>query len=276
MTPERIVHPGPPAAERINALPCTAERRELVLAAGRPLDAAVTEALAGTGADGAYLRIADAAADSLDFVRPAPAPGDGHAAWYSDTTRLAPATITEAGIHAGRRDGAPFLHVHGLWQGADGETRMGHVLPHATRLSRDTTVTAWLIRGARLEVAADAETQFPLFRPVPTDAGPGRGAVLATIRPNEDIRDAIATMAAEAGLATAEIQGIGSAVGTRFADGGALDSYATEVLVRAGHVSGPEVTLDVASVGFDGGHLTGALGARNRVCVTFELLLLGA
>ena len=272
-TDRRLVHPGPVAADRIAWLSCRATPRRVVLHAGASLLDAAAAALDATGGDAAWLRLRDVAADRLSYVQPAPAPGDGRVAFYTATATLERTTIHDLGLHLGRRDGAPFAHGHGIWSPADGPARMGHVLADRTFLSRDAEVDMIDLRGAMLTVVDDAETGFALFRPEARGGAPSPNAALATIRPNEVLHDALAAVASDARLAAARVHGLGSLIGTAFADGPAIGTDATEILVLSGRIDADGPRLDVASVGFDGAHRSGRLASGNRVCVTCEALL---
>ncbi len=264
----RIAHPGPRAAERLAWVPCAAVPRRITLPAGVPLLDAMA---AATGGASAWIDLSGLAAERLAFVRPAPAPGDGHAAWYSEATVLDGAEIRVAGAHLGRDGASPFAHVHGAWTGRDGVEWMGHLLPGETVLSREAEVPALLLRGAQLERREDAETRFSLFHPA--GGGPGT-AVLATIRPNEDLHAALVAVARAAGMDRARVHGLGSLAGTAFADGSRIGAYATEVLLTGGTVGPEGAELTAETIGFDGGRGAGRLApGKNPVCVTFECLL---
>ncbi|MGY9049735.1 hypothetical protein P775_17700 [Puniceibacterium antarcticum] len=269
----QITHPGPVATDRISAVPCRVTRKKVTLSAGVPLLQAMTAAVDGAAA---WFDLSDLTVAKLSFVRPAPAPGDGHVAWYSAMTTLYDARIIRAGVHLGRRDGAPFAHVHGIWADRDGALHMGHLFSEDTVLDHAVNVDVLLITGAHLESAQDSETQFLLFRPVKTSEIAGPNAVLAIARPNAVIDDALVAIAGQAGLESAAIHGIGSLIGTEFATGDGISSYATEVLLTKGRLTQSGVALEAACVGFDGPYAEGPLArSRNTICVTFELLLVG-
>ena len=102
--------------------------------------------------------------------------------------------------------------------------------------------------------------------------------LLAKVRPNEDIDLAIEEICRRQGLAAANVYGIGSLNGVRFADGSKVDSYATEVLIQSGRVSNidgrPHSKLVIDVVDMDGGiHSGELLRGDNPVCVTFELVI---
>ncbi|PAU74545.1 PCC domain-containing protein [Halomonas salipaludis] len=272
----RIMHPGPWADQRHQAVPCRVTQRRLVLRGGQTLHAAVVMALEESGARAAYLELAEATMASLRYVIPADDESGEHAAWYSATHELAPpALLHRAGLHVGRRDGKPFLHCHGLWEGADGSQAMGHMLPTESVLAEDTEATCLVVEDALLEVIHDAETRFSLFAPRPE--GPpstGTNALLFTLRPNQDLGEAVEALADRYGLTEAQLSGLGSLVGTTFADGSVLSSHATEVLILSGRLEHGKAIIELASVGIDGIHRQGHLApGHNAVCVTAELIL---
>ena len=272
-------HPGPPAPERERVAPCRAERLSLRLCAGRSVNAAVTGALAEAGFSSGYAHLEDVAVSPMRYVIPAAAPDASHVAWYSDTR--APegvVTIERAGVIAGIRDGAPFIHCHGVWHEPDGTRRAGHLLPHEAVVAADTTVRAWGIEGACFVARDDAETNFKLFSAEAAWADVAAPtALVCTIRPNGDISHAIEGICRGHGMDAAAIFGVGSLAGVDFADGRHVPSCATEVFVTAGGVSPAGCTLDVALVDMDGAvHEGRLLRGRNPVCVTFELLVIAA
>lgn len=276
-----IRHPGPVATERFAAIPCAAEPLTLWLHSGRSINDAVAQAFADAGFPGGYIRLRDAPVDPLLYVIPAASPDGAHAAWYSGT--FAPKGITvieDAGLIAGQRDGEPFLHCHGIWRTPDGVRRMGHLLPLDSQLAEPVEVVAWGVAGALFDVRDDAETNFRLFEPIETPVSGerrGRRAAICTVKPNEDIGQAIEAVCRRHGFDHASIQGIGSLVGADFDGGSAVSSYATEVLVTGGAVRSDRCTLDITLVGMDGVISAGRLRrGANPVCVTFELLIVAS
>ena len=271
--PRQIRHPGPPAAARITALPCRAVPLRLTLRAGQSLAAAVPAAMAQAGFAHGYLRLDGARFAPLSFVTPAPATGDGHAAWYSATHRHLAAQVRYGGLHLGQRDGAPFVHCHGIWASDLPDT--GHMLCEGSILAQDQVVTGWGLAGAGLVASPDVETGFTLFQPQATDTAASPDACLITLRPNQDITTALADFAREQGVRAARVEGIGSLIGTAFSDSRTIPSYATEFLIVRGRISTGEVALEGVSTGFDGQGRLGRLApALNAICVTAEILLL--
>lgn len=276
-----LVHPGPPAQDRLSSVPGRISRLSLRLAKDFTVNEAVATALAEAGFESGYVRLRNVALEPLKYVIPAPSPDDAHAAWYSETH--APAgcgLVEEAGAIVGLRDGAPFIHCHGIWQLADGSRRMGHLLAHDSFLAQETQVEAWAITGALFEVRDDPETNFRLFAPAMRGDRPessGARGFLCAVRPNEDITQTIEQACRQQGISHALVHGIGSLVGADFADGTHVASYATEVLVISGEVvptdAGPHCRLDIALVDIEGTITEGRLAGHNSVCVTFELLI---
>ncbi|MCH8466378.1 MAG: hypothetical protein LAT78_07415, partial [Roseinatronobacter sp.] len=209
-----IPHPGPPAPARADILPCEAVSLRLTLRAGLPLTEAIVTAFAAQGFAYGYLRLEGVALAPLAYVMPAPAPGDGHAAWYSATHTQPQARIATGGAHLGLREGRAFLHCHALI--ASGE--MGHVLCDDSRGAEDVSVQAWGLRGAGLVAQEDSETQFTLFRPAPLGQPARTTAWLVTLRPNQDIGAAVLALARAHQITHARVDVIGSLVGREFAD----------------------------------------------------------
>lgn len=262
----KLQHPGPVAAERISAVPCRATHRRVRLPAGSTLLAAMTKAAGGAGA---WFDLTDLPTEKLTFVRPAAALDDQHVAWYSEETVMRRAVIRQAGAHLGQRDGKAFAHIHGLWTEEDGTRHAGHLLDEKTVLSADHTVDFWVLEGAIFESAPDPETGFTLFHPVRTHRVDNPNAVLAMIRPNELIDEGIAKCSAVAGLSVSAVKGLGSLVGAKLKGPSTLNDIASEVLLIGLRAE------NVIAVGFEGPPISGELAPfSNRVCVTFEVLLL--
>lgn len=267
-----LEHPGPAAPDRIAALPCAAIPLELPLSAGMPLLETLSRAAEAAGVSAAWLELADAPMARLDYLRPGPDRSGVHAAWYDGPHKADGASLIQLGLHLGRRDGAPWLHGHGLWAGSRG-IGGGHVVPDGAVLAEPATAHGWALDGARLEVAPDPETRFDLFQPVATEAVSSADAVLVTLRPNQDITEALEAAAAAHGITEGTLQGLGSLVAPRFLQG-SEDSFATEVLITEGWIEDGRAYLNAAVVGF-GGRVSVAPLARGGcgVCVTCEVLI---
>lgn len=272
----RLQHPGKVAKERLCALPCEAVPIRVSLVGGQSLAQAVQSAFAKMGFDFGYLRLDGASFAPLCFVTPAPSASGEHAAWYSETyVRTAPVHVRHAGVHVGQREMQPFLHCHGLWDGATCLPDAGHVLCDDSILSHDFEASGWGLRGAGLVSRHDPETNFMLFQPQVTNTRAQTNALLMTLRPNQDIRSALLAFGDHHGITTARLEGIGSLVGTVFREGQKIESHATEILIIDGQLRDSELDLQIASVGFDGRGFTGCLAhAANAICVTAEILMI--
>ncbi len=295
-----IQHPGPAMPQRIDAVPVSLRRHDLLLQPGRPLLDAVVNALRAV--DGgrshpvttsAVLRLSGGAFEPFAYVMPALSTSADHAVYFSGrfdadgTVRLHTACVTFGG-----QSGEPWLHCHALWTAADGSPGGGHVLPRDAVVSAPIEATAWCMDGGGFDVVRDDETRFSLFRPQPAataDAGtPDRRghqtaqpkALVLRLAPNEDVCTAIESACRQHGLRHAIVRGgVGSTVGAVFDDGRRVEPFVTEVLIREGRVrSGadgePVAEIDVSLVDYTGGLAEGRLArGANAVLVTFELVL---
>ena len=271
-----LKQPGPVHPERIDSVEGLGHALAFMLQAGVPLNQALTKPLVEAGMRGGTLVFAGGAFGPFSYVMPGPPDGPAHVAYFSAPRSPAGITRVEiANATFGWRDGAPFVHCHGAWL-ENGGRRGGHVLPHETMVAEATMVRAWALRDVAIEADADAETNFTLFHPVAAALDPhGVPTIVARIKPNEDITEAIEAIARRHGIANATVRGsLGSLIGARFADGGRVEHHATEVLVRAGHISGGKAELDMLVVDMDGAVHEGRLiRGDNPVCITFELIL---
>ena len=284
MTTRRIVQPGPVAAQRNQSVEARGRAFSFTLQAGLPLLEAARRGFAAQGFAGGVLNIKSGALGPFAYVMPALSKTPDNAAFYSDTFR--PPGVVRLGMAAmtlGRRDGAPFFHCHGLWLEADGRAGGGHILPEATVVAGPFEVDAFGLDGAVFAAEPDPETNFTLFGPVPAAASRAETtsrAYALRLRPNQDFAGALEAFCREQGISRATIHGgVGSIIGARFADGRAVEPFATEMAVRAGAIrSGAngalEADLDVALVDYTGGLAEGRLSrGDNPVLMTMELVL---
>jgi predicted DNA-binding protein with PD1-like motif len=272
----RLVQPGPVQAERIKSLPGWCERTEVPLPAGVPLAEAIAQPLIAAGVHAATLRIEGLTLDPLRCVMPGPADGPAHVAYFSGPREAAGVSrIDQANVTFGCVDGVPRLHCHAVWTEADGALRGGHVLLDESVVAVPSVGVAWTFRDLGIVAEPDPETNFPLLRPVRLRAQSVTNAVLARVRPNEDVCAALETIAKRHGLRNAHVRGsLGSLVGAEFTDGRTVPDHATEVLVRRGEVRDGTAVIDMAVVDMQGHVHTGRLvRGRNAVCITFDLVL---
>lgn len=280
----RIQQPGPAPADRIQWLPARGRRLSLSLRPGKLLLEAISDAFAAEGFGGGVLTLPSGMALApFAYVMPALAQDDAHAAFYSATFRPEGVTRLEGGaLTFGTRDGAPFFHGHALWREADGTRSGGHILPDQTVLAEPITVEAVGLDGAGFVAEQDAETGFKLFVPGERPAGDAiasDGFYVLRLRPNQDVFAALEGFCAARGISAATIHGgVGSTIGASFADGRAMEPFATEIAIREGTVrrtsSGLEASLDIVLIDYTGGIGEGALKrGDNPVLMTLELVI---
>lgn len=280
----RIVQPGPPASERIQWVEARGRAFSFTLEAGLPLLEAARLGFAAQGFAGGTLNMGSGALGPFAYVMPALSRTGENAAFYSDSYRPSGITRLEVGaMTLGQRDGAPYFHCHALWTEADGRAGGGHILPEETLVAEPFTVEAFGLDGAMFAAEYDGETNFKLFGPVrcvPARAETNARVFALRLRPNQDFASALETFCAERGIACANLRGgVGSIIGARFADGRAVEPFATEMAVGVGTIatgaSGAlEAELDVALVDYLGGIAEGRLArGDNPVLMTMELVL---
>jgi predicted DNA-binding protein with PD1-like motif len=270
-----LVQPGPVHPRRIDSFGGTARSLTFPLRAGVSLLQAATEPLVNAGWHGGTLSFTGGAFDPFRYVMPGPPDDASHVAYFS--APRAPAGITrieQANATFGWHDGQPFLHCHAAWTEPDGARRGGHLLTAESIVAVPATVQAWGFTAIGIATSLDTETNFTLFQPSGSseDRAP---AVVARVRPNEDIVTAVETIARLHGMPDATIRGsLGSLIGAHFTNGTIVPDNATEVLVRAGRVEAGVAKIDLLAV--DGrGHVHEGWLERgaNPVCITFDLVL---
>ena len=268
-----MVQPGPVHPVRIDSFAADARTLTFTARAGESLLDAMTGPLVAAGFQAAVLRFGGAMAEPFVYVRPDTAPDASHVAYFSQPHAPAGRVLIEqAAATFGWHGGAPFLHCHAVWIEPDGQRRGGHILNGDTRLAADVTAEAWGFDTLRIETADDAETNFSLLQPSGRSA-PGANAILARVKPNQDIVAAIEAIARA--MPNATIRGsLGSLIGARFDDGRTVPDLATEVLITAGQVRGDTAVLDAAVVDMAGRVHQGRLSrGENPVLITFDLVL---
>lgn len=276
--PDHINQPGP-AGEPCSFAPTGLIDLDFELPAGAVLQTALGQEIINRGLNGACLTMAGADMSQMQFVIPAAPPDAAHVAWYSTThTPAMPGHIKDARIIIGWQSGKPFLHSHAIFADAAQNTHMGHLLNDHCVLSAPTRVRGFGFCDARFNRTPDPETNFELFKPENIRKVSNPQGMLLRIAPNTQIDDALIACCQNAGWQQANIHGIGSLIGTHFADGRTLNSFATELLVTGGHIDlrgpAPRVDLEIAIVGMDGKFMQGRLKpGHNPTLITCELLL---
>jgi acyl-CoA synthetase (AMP-forming)/AMP-acid ligase II len=275
----QLKHPGPVSPIRYEAVRTELTPVEGVLRPGEGFLAGVARVFAEAGCKGGFVNIEGGACDPFRYVLPAFSPDKDHAAWYSAT--FAPAAggrFEKATAIFGERDGAPFLHCHGIWDTGEGGLRMGHVLPFDSVVSEPIAVKGYGSATATFDSIPDPETNFTLFSAKGEgDAGSG---ILLRIRPNEDVATVIEDVCRRHGIGSGRIFGIGSINEPVFEDRRRIACLATEIAVDNAVLEqtaeGLRATLDAAVVDTDGVIYHGRLArGDNPVGVTFELVIVG-
>ncbi len=163
----RVLQPGPAPAERVQWVAGNARPLEFTLEPGLNFIEAIRRPLGQAGGESAVLTLEGGAFGPFTYVVPAPAPTPEHAAFYSEFHRPPGISrLEDAAVTFGLRDGAGFLHCHGVWTGADGVRRGGHVIPDQTAVAEPIRARAWVLDGMKFEAQPDPETNFTLFGPV--------------------------------------------------------------------------------------------------------------
>ena len=267
----RMVHPGPRAADRVEARRARLRRVAGILPKGATVMQAVGDLFAAHGCKGGVLALDGISCDPMRYVLPALSTDGLHAAWYSATHAPdGPWTIHEATAVVGCKDGAPFLHCHGTWSDGGG-VRMGHLLPLDSVLAADAPVTGLGAAETWFQALPDAETAFTLFTPQGGDGGP---ALLARILPGQDVVTAIETLAARHGIRDARLHGVGSIDHIRFAQGHRMDCLATELRLDGARLAAGAAHVPLQAVDIHGTIARGTLiRGQNPVGVTLELLI---
>jgi predicted DNA-binding protein with PD1-like motif len=279
-----IKQPGPSIAQRIQWVEVRGRAFTFTLESGLMLLEAARRGFATEGFASGTLNMRGGALGPFGYVMPALSKTGENAAFYSDTFRPDGATqLKLASMTFGSRDGAPFFHCHGLWREADGRISGGHMLPEETFVAESFEAEAFGIDGAMFAAEPDPETNFKLFGPVPAEA---KGAETTSrafalrLRPNQDFASSLEAFCREHGIARPNIHGgVGSTIGARFADGGVIEPFATELAITSGVVepgaSGAlEAALDVALIDYTGGIGEGRLiRGDNPVLMTMELVV---
>ena len=267
--------PGPIHPNRIDAFRGDAHPLRFALKPGLSLNQAVTAPLVEAGFQCGATVFAATALNPLRYVMPGPADDASHVAYFTEPrSSSGTARVEQANATFGWADGKPFIHCHAAWMEPDGSRRGGHILPLESIVAEPGEAIAWGFRSIRIDAKADPETNFTLLQPSASPAAAGRGLV-ARIKPNEDVLEALEAIALRFGVRNAVVRGsLGSLIGARFTDGGEVDDHATEVLVRAGNINHGEAALELLVVDMRGTVHQGWLRrGENPVCITFELVL---
>ena len=261
---------------RIESFGDEARALNYTVAPGVSLLRGVTGPLLDAGFQAATLRFSGASVSPFRYVMPDHAKDASHVAYFSAPRAPVGTTLIErAGATFGFHLGQPFLHCHAVWIEPDGQRRGGHILNDETILTSAVEIAAFGFSKTRIETAEDPETNFSLLRPC-GESTPGANAVLARVRPNEDITAAVEAIARTHEMPNAAIVGsVGSLIGTRFDDGREVTDHATEVLITGGEVRNGIATIELISVDMAGRAHAGRLARdADPVCITFDIVMM--
>jgi predicted DNA-binding protein with PD1-like motif len=267
--------PGPVQPRRIDSFGCVARTLQFPLRTGLSLLDAATEPLVEAGWRGGTLSFNGGAFAPFRYVMPGPPDNASHVAYFSKprepggTTRMEQANAT-----FGWHEEKPFLHCHAAWTEADGARRGGHILTSESIVTEPAIVHAWGFTEIEIATSLDPETNFTLFQPFGPSISPA-SAVVARVRPNQDIIGAVEAIAQAHQMPNATIRGsLGSLIGAHFTSGTIVPDDATEVLIRAGRVTDGNAEIDLLAVDAAGRVHEGWLQRGvNPVCITFDLVL---
>jgi predicted DNA-binding protein with PD1-like motif len=271
-----LVQPGPLSPARIETLRGVCTRLDFMLEPGLTLADAIARPLMKAGVRGATLRFADVTLQPFRYVMPGPPDGPSHVAYFSASQAPPGSTRIEiANVTFGHADGKALLHCHAAWDERGVGRRGGHILLDESIVATPGAVTAWAFTDISFRAEPDPETNFRLLRPERSGGGDEGRAVVARIRPNEDLCTGIETVARRHGMHNAVVRGsLGSLIGAHFTDGREVADHATEVLVRNGEVRDGVATIDMVVVDMQGCVHEGRLvRGDNPVCITFDLVL---
>lgn len=214
--------------------------------------------------------------------------GPAAAAFSAAKEAAGPAQVVTAAATVGHREGRRFMHCHAAWLDAEGELHAGHLWPETTVGSVPVHAAVHLLPGVDLVSGQDPETGMAVFTPRPggpadTAVEPGPRAVLARVKPGEDITEAAEDLCRRNGFDRAVVRAsLGSLVGADLRRGEGLlraDGPATEVVGLTGVLrrTGDGTfagELSAVLVDRHGAVHAGRLArGRNLVAVTFELLV---
>ncbi len=265
--------PGPAQESRIDSVRGELTELRFTLRPGVSLNEAVTAPLAEAGLTAAAVTMQGVRLNPFRYVMPGPPDSAAHVAYFTDAVEPPGTTTVEhANATFGWSDGKPMIHCHAAWIEPDGRRRGGHILVKEALVAEPVEVVARGFRGPAFETRFDPETNFTLFEV----GGSGDGsAIVARVKPNEDILTALETIAARHGIRDAVVHGsVGSLIGTSFTDGAVVGDLAIEVAVREGAIRDGVASLHLLAVDMNGEVHDGWLKrGENPVCITFDLVI---
>jgi predicted DNA-binding protein with PD1-like motif len=166
--PRTLVHPGPYDPVRIRHMhaPCARHFR-LALAPGRSLFDAIVEPLLALGMTSASMTVLGGGFERLHFCVAQPEPSGRTVASYTAPMDAGAAFMIFGNATLGKTaSGAPIVHCHAAFRGADGRVRGGHILGERSVIAaQPIPVLVTAFEGFELRVKMDHETNMPLLQP---------------------------------------------------------------------------------------------------------------
>jgi hypothetical protein len=169
-----VVHPGPPAAVRVEHAQASASRSlRLVLAPGQTLQEALLAALMPWRVRSAALSIWGGLFDELAFCLPIRDPRGEVVCTYGDPIPVRGVRLVAGSVSfALGDDDRPFIHCHASFCGPDAILQGGHVLPERARIGAEPVVArVTVLEGVALRMQFDPETRLNIMRPQPEAHG---------------------------------------------------------------------------------------------------------
>ena len=303
---QAVSHPGPAADQRISAVETrgVSFRRRIPTYRGAALYDVLSETVAMGGSRYGLVEFSAADLSRVDYC--VPADGDEvHPMWYSATMSSPNARVLAGTATIGLRDGKRWSHVHALWlEKEGGMLKSGHVWPETTVDDGLLEAEAISFDSVELSYGVCEEAGMPVFEPSSSPAPAAAGSlqhksgenteievfsrsrfIVARVRPNVLLSEAIQTLCAEFGIAEGRIRGgTGSLIGAVFsAEMSARHRMsspppATEVVYLRGRVSNSfpcqQFELYAGLVDKTGTFHAGRLDpTTNRVAVTYDLVI---
>lgn len=277
--PGKIKHPGPVSPERIISREGRLVVTEICLKKGSTLIDAVSQVLEPMGIRGAGVHFENLKLQPANYVMPTYSHDDQHVAFYSATKNEPEGITVDIGRATyGYRGGIPFMHFHGLWK-KDGKQQGGHLLATDCVVAEDCKAVAYSASGVGITSMDDKETNFTIFTPEsmaePDRSDQGRKCVVATVKANEDLQEALIKICKKHALNNPKVwTGIGSTVGGVFENGNIVEEIPTELMIFEGTVNGEQAYIDTVLIDAEGNYHFGTLQqGQNPVLILFELVL---
>lgn len=277
--PGRIKHPGPVSAERIISREGELIITEIHLKKGKTLMEAVSLTLEPMGIRGAGIHFENLKLQTANYVMPTYSSDDRHVAFYSETHEEPEGITVDTGRATyGYRGGVPFMHFHGLWK-KGGKQQGGHLLPSDCVVAEDCKAIAYSAGGIGIASVDDKETNFTIFTPETVGEAQishlSRKCVVATVKANEDLQEALVEIGKKHGLKRTRVwTGIGSTVGGVFENGEIVHEIPTELMIFEGTVDDEQAYVDTVLIDAAGSYHFGTLKqGKNPVLILFELVL---